>query len=453
MRTPSRWVAYAGFITLVCTALLRPRLGWILRSTSWTLLPSSGGPRSGSRAAPVPEPVASDATPPASGAATPPAGRTAVTTLAPAVTANTTRPPAAAHATTQTAPVDAHAKLVAHFDLVHRFFDESARVHGPNASALYGTFYPKKPAGASALGRLSEQLKTLYPRTYRYASRFVYFQSLHPEIVKPGKVKLLILTLTMSHELGSREVHRRTWMSRPGICVINATATEEPKNCRAYAAFAPGWAFGDTALNELVEQEGRRYGDITRVDARDPNATGHTDKKLSRHKEKDLAMLLYASKHWPWVTHIGKNDLDDYPQVDLILRDIEDPQGMRIGASNGVPPEGWLKDPTRPIYYGALMGGQPKKIVQTTRGSFIQGQFYAISRSLMACVMDHLPHAPSEYVHPIKGNPPSCSYELEGDQVWGCLVRLHTVDHKHCPTPWWISVRFAKPGRWHQCKP
>uniref|UniRef100_A0A7S4WG90 Hexosyltransferase n=1 Tax=Alexandrium monilatum TaxID=311494 RepID=A0A7S4WG90_9DINO len=349
--------------------------------------------------------------------------------------------------------------ITAHYDLVKRFFDESHRVHKNDTAALHRTMTVRKPfrdmraSGDSGFDLVNKRFNRIYPRTYHFAERFVHFRTLWPE-VQPKQVKLLILTLTMSHEIGVREVHRRTWMSRRGICAINASTFKEPKNCRAFVTFAPGWARDDQILDDLVAREGKRHGDITRVDAEDPDATGKIDKRQSRVKEKDLAALLYAATHWPWITHIGKNDLDNYPQVDLILKDLEDPQGRRIGASGGVPPNGWLKDPTRPVYYGALMGAPPKNIVQI-HGGFMQGQFYAISRDLTACVMGHLitRNNPRDYVYPPRGRAPLCSERDEGDKVWGCIVRWYAGLHRNCSVPWWITMRDVVPLRWHLCKP
>lgn len=358
---------------------------------------------------------------------------------------------------TTSTTTDVYRGITAHFDLVHQLFDESTKVHHGDPMLLHKTFFPKKPEAKNfEFGNVSASLRQLYPRTYKYSERFVFFQGLQPKVVKPGGgVKLLIITLTMSHELGYREVHRRTWMSRPGICKINASTLEEPRNCRAFVTFAVGKVGRNGIVDGFVDEEARLYGDVTRVDAQDPSATGFNPHAKLRHKEKDLAMLLYASNHWSWVTHLGKNDLDNYPQVDLILKDISDPEGMKLGASKGKPPTNWSADKTRPIYYGALMGGDPAVIVQTMPGSFIQGQFYAITRSLMVCVMGQLKFTPADYVFPRGPQQPPCIYEPEGDMVWGCLVRKWTIERRTnlCSVPWWISVRWDNPPRWHLCKP
>lgn len=373
-------------------------------------------------------------------------------------TASTRGAPLATKGTSAPSTTKLYVKVQQHFELVHRLFDESAKVHSSPA-ALHETISAKMPGRNGTFGEVSGLLQRLYPRTYKYTQGFAKFQAQHQEVINPGaRVKFLVVTIAMAHQQGFREVHRRTWMGRPGLCKVNESTPEEPKGCRAFATFVVGKVGNSGILDAQVDAEARLYGDVNRVEAhdpdiQDPNGTGFSPpNKGLRHKEKDIAVLLYVARHWPWVTHVGKSDLDNYPAVDLILRDISDPEGMKLGFSKGVPPPRW--NPTRPIFYGALMGGSPEDIVQRARGSFMQGQFYAISRSLLACIMERLPSAPEDYLYPHrKKSPPLCSYEGEGDMAFGCIVRYFTVDKGGCSTPWWINVRDIRPGRWHMCKP
>uniref|UniRef100_A0A7S4SSB4 Hexosyltransferase n=1 Tax=Alexandrium monilatum TaxID=311494 RepID=A0A7S4SSB4_9DINO len=493
-----RWVAYAGLVATLVVCLARPRFEQFLRLRSQTLppLPSLGGdgPQGLNPATPTPEPSAGahalqgispeppapglpqglGPAPPAQGPSVAGAGAQGLSPAppVPGQVADVARTPASGAAApagaaapwpqliTPTRETGIYTNITAHSDLVTLFFDEASRVYGSDLVALHKTMSVQKPfravspSGDGRFDLVNRHFDAVYQRTYHFAERFIWLGKQRPGIFTPKKVKLLILTLTMSHQIGVREVHRRTWMSRPGVCWVNASTFREPKKkgCRVFATFAPGWANNDERLDELVAREGRKNGDITRVDAGDPDATGKVDNKNLRVKEKDLAMLLYATTHWPWITHIGKNDLDNYPEVDLILADLDDPEGRKLGASRGVPPEGWLEDPSRPVYYGALMGAPPKLTVQI-HGGFMQGQFYAITRHLAACVMGHLisRNSPRDYVYLTRSPPPLCGNWGEGDIVWGCIVRYYAGLHRNCSVPWWINMRDS--GRWHLCKP
>mmetsp|Transcript_5990 Transcript_5990/g.11995 ORF Transcript_5990/g.11995 Transcript_5990/m.11995 type:complete len:458 (-) Transcript_5990:55-1428(-) len=347
--------------------------------------------------------------------------------------------------------IDLCREIKAHYERVHGLFNASMGVHRGDPVALHKALAAKSSDAASPFNKSAKELNSLYPRTFKYAERFVYFQSLHQETASPPRVRLLIFTLSMSHELAYREVHRRTWMSRPGVCGVNASTLREPKDCRAFATFAVGRVGGDGLLDQLVAEEAAAFGDVSVVDAQDPPATGKNPYKIARQKEKDMAALLFSATHFPWTTHIGKNDLDNYPQVDLILKDLADPQGMRLGASRGVPPAGWRTDPPGPVFYGALMGGDPAQTVQRGGTGFMQGQFYAVSRSTLQCITGLLRPVPAEFAFPRKPIPP-CVFQPEGDMVFGCLVKLYT-NNGSCTVPWWISVREAAPQRWHLCKP
>lgn len=341
--------------------------------------------------------------------------------------------------------------MLANYQAVSDFFHDIADRGSPLPALL-----KDRSAGddAAALGQAALRLHGIFPKSYAFARAF---QQMEAEVQKPVRVKepvppvhLLVVTITMSHEMAYREVHRRTWMSRPGVCRLNASALEPPAGCRLYATFAVGSVGGDGIMDAEVDEEARRHGDVVRVNATDPQplyvpVEGRQFVPLdtkARQKEKDSAVLLFFRRHWPWATFVGKMDLDNHPRIDNILADLQLAEQERV---TGEAPGG----SGAPVFYGELMGEDSKGL----RG-FMQGQFYAMSRVLLDCLMDQLFGSGKRYPrdYAIRNRNPPCSGVGYGDTMVGCFVKTWTYDRQTCPAPRWVNVRKTTP-RWHLRKP
>jgi len=291
-------------------------------------------------------------------------------------------------------------------------------------------------------------------------------------------VKLLIMVTTIPKEAKLRQVHRETWMSLPGICTITNDAVREPPGCSAFVAFFAGY---DNKTDAYLQKEMSVHKDIVLLDTFDrwdlspipmkkppPNWKGHlkTPPQVwvpSEHmmkpsfngevKAKALAAFEYSFKRFPWVTHYGKNDMDNFPYVAEILEDLEDvlhsPAGDRSkGIMPTSNPEPW--EETHGIYYGKYQSGY-----------FMQGQFYIISRPVVDCIFRRTD------VQACKGKPGE-------DAMMGCLVtNTYNVSRSMqagipwarsgpCPEPWRLNVdsgqdrkfkAHVSTSRWCPCKP
>lgn len=282
----------------------------------------------------------------------------------------------------------------------------------------------------------------------------------------PG-IRLLILVTDIARERAFRNVHRNTWMSRPGVCGVENETEAMPPHCAVAVLFAVGY---DERTNADVRQEQRKHGDLIVLhDVRDPygctNQTvpaamspswwrkGHPGEdwvkciegSLKAQKEKTYAAFRFAAYNLKWATHIAKNDLDNFPVLDVILDHIAHP-----GQLPSLPPPGWSEG-NGGIYYG-----QGSRADANFVGSNRQGQLYVLSRGLLECVY-HTLWTPAEHTtnkakdfH--SGHMP-CFGKTGEDGMMGCGVETAIkVKGGSCPNPWYVSVDLHKLP-WYRCKP
>lgn len=252
--------------------------------------------------------------------------------------------------------------------------------------------------------------------------------------IDPSRMKLLISVLSIGYEREFREVHRRTWMSLPGICAIGQDTMAPPKGCSVFRTFVLG--SNDQAMSEARAANARTDDVIFVPGVRDPAFGESPDPEDPQvlAKKKVVAWFAYAAKYLTWATHVAKMDLDTFPLVGLIARGIADPMTHLSGFAG--PPAGWSES-NGGMYYGWECGGP--------RG-MRQGQFYLLSGSLVQCIMQD----------PIVGNvtgPDSVGFEVIEDQTYygedGMIgLRVRNVSKffgGHCADPWYVPV---KPHPW-----
>lgn len=241
-------------------------------------------------------------------------------------------------------------------------------------------------------------------------------------LVAAPSVKLVILVIHVAHSQHYRDAHRRGWINNPEVCSVNentSALTWNMKNkCKVFYAFVVG-NDNTTKTAQSVMAESVQYGDvITLSQSKDP-ARGHAGSNALL-KPKVMNMFRRAFHLFPWATHLAKMDIDAHPKLNLCLRAIEHPEYEIVRQTrNRDISESWSEN-NGGIYYGTTMGG--------SRG-MQQGQFYALSRTLVRCVTS------AYYDHG------KCMTQPGEDSTVACLVHEAPKLYPYCSEPVYLGSR------------
>eukprot|EP00929_Paragymnodinium_shiwhaense_P060355 TRINITY_DN30153_c0_g1_i2.p1 TRINITY_DN30153_c0_g1~~TRINITY_DN30153_c0_g1_i2.p1 ORF type:complete len:468 (-),score=115.31 TRINITY_DN30153_c0_g1_i2:54-1457(-) len=276
-------------------------------------------------------------------------------------------------------------------------------------------------------------------------------------VMRPTTVKLLVGVLSMGYEHAYRDVHRETWMQRPGVCRVDMGHDKAPppeKGCRYYITFVLGV---NNKTNKQVATEMEENHDVIQPGLFWPsNHSKFPEKAFHREgdrlllqdqaywgeqgfnwhmadKVKKVHWLRFAKDHFKWATHVACQDLDTYPRVDLILKDLEHPDDFMRKDVRLQKPKGW-SERHGGIYYGAVCGGGGRGMVQ--------GAFIGLSRSLLECM----------YSGFLQWNMNAGLGGAGGDMtLYTNVMDSFDPTKGKCPEPWWVGPsgcqgdRFSHP--------
>lgn len=265
--------------------------------------------------------------------------------------------------------------------------------------------------------------------------------------LKPGDVKVIFGVITMVPEKKYRDIHRKTWMAQPGACRIGDQADEsvaDSDNCKFWATFVLG--VNNATMKEMKdESQNKRDISVLALDAHKyrigeeskhnlqrtngllqvldpPSAHDKNFNFLIGAKIKTIGWLRFAIAKYSWATHVVCQDLDTYPHVAPILRDISDPTKSQW-ASPHTKPSHW-SEKQNGMYYGASCGGMT---------GFKQGALFALSKSFLTCMFEN-PKLKTEW-DVMLGVP-------GGDalvQQWIKLAMKSKTKTGTCADPWWVG--------------
>jgi len=119
-------------------------------------------------------------------------------------------------------------------------------------------------------------------------------------------IKVILGVFTVREQLAYQQVIKETWFNQPGAC----PAEDGPKvGCNVYVCFV---------LGQGVAHEG--------VD----NSTFTTEHYIQLQDEenknggKSFAWLHFASRRYSWASHVGKLDIDSFPDIGKMVLSLEE---------------------------------------------------------------------------------------------------------------------------------
>lgn len=239
-----------------------------------------------------------------------------------------------------------------------------------------------------------------------------------------SNVKLVVLLVHVASNGQHRNAHRRGWMNQTGVCPIDEERSMMMKrgvltldNCRVFYTFVLG-NDNTPETTIAVAAESALHHDIVVLNQSVDPAPGKagTNNML---KPKVMHMFEHVYHTFPWATHFAKMDIDAHPKLNLVLSALGHPQYTAMQQIEAREVYADWSDRNGGLYYGMTMNG---------RRGFQQGQLYALSRSLVECIVR------TWVVHK------QCRGSAGEDSTVGCLVH-ESSRVASCPKPVFLGSR------------
>lgn len=238
------------------------------------------------------------------------------------------------------------------------------------------------PHDASLLARLARSSRHAPRRLGEIRSAFEEIAALELERPSvPEGMRLLIGIFSTAEERDGqlREIHRTTWMQRPWVCDATASDAVPSAQCAVYVTFVLGRRSSSSlpSASELLSREGQ----LTMMAV-----------KENMNEGKTPAWFHHAPAAFPWATHVAKMDGDAAPYLRVLFDRLAELKtqgtcGNLYFGSYWTSCTQLAKDRhvhCAPKSCGYPVGGNFLRYTNPNPRcfSYMQGAFYAISRSL-----------------------------------------------------------------------
>eukprot|EP00450_Noctiluca_scintillans_P003191 CAMPEP_0194501390 /NCGR_PEP_ID=MMETSP0253-20130528/22648_1 /TAXON_ID=2966 /ORGANISM="Noctiluca scintillans" /LENGTH=303 /DNA_ID=CAMNT_0039343357 /DNA_START=72 /DNA_END=983 /DNA_ORIENTATION=+ len=118
-------------------------------------------------------------------------------------------------------------------------------------------------------------------------------------------IKLILGVLTIREQLAYQQAVTDTWFNQPGVCL----AEEGPKvGCNVYVCFV----LGQGVVPEGMDNSTFTTKQYVELEDEENNNSG-----------KSFAWFHFASRRYPWASHVGKLDMDSFPDIRKMVLSLE----------------------------------------------------------------------------------------------------------------------------------
>lgn len=231
-----------------------------------------------------------------------------------------------------------------------------------------------------------------------------------------GKTLLLGVFTTLGNDV-EQQVIRSTWMRTPGLCIWDGQGAPKP-GCSVWVAFVLG--------RNTIRWMDEKYSV--------PNDAILLSIDENMEKGKTFTYFHDVARKYPWVTDIGKLDMDTFPYVADLVDSIDDPSRC-----TGTPYEYWG------LPNGACMGPFNQSCAANScmkaQKCFLcmQGGLYGMTRALaMQATEPGTPWA----MRP-KGDPPPQDIGGAEDRVTGYRMQNWAEGTGKCVSTFDVSNAFS----------
>lgn len=119
-------------------------------------------------------------------------------------------------------------------------------------------------------------------------------------------IKLILGVLTIREQLAYQQVIKETWFNQPGVC----PAEEGPKvGCNVYVCFVLGQGVAPEGVDNST------FTDVHYVQVPDEE---------NDNFGKSFAWFHFASRRYSWASHVGKLDMDSFPDIGKLVLSLEE---------------------------------------------------------------------------------------------------------------------------------